>query len=382
MKMIQKFLKSETVLAAAFLAAVASAFFVPPNINYFSYLDYRVLSLLYCLMVVVSGFRNCGVFQVLAQRLCAGARSSRKLCTFLVLLCFFFSMVVTNDVALLTFVPFSILILHLTAQEHISAYVIILQTVAANLGSMATPVGNPQNLYLYSYYNMDIFTFLGTVLPIALASLIILLLLCRLIPAKSITVHFSHPASISSPRRIALYGMLFLLCLAAVLHIIHWGISLAGVVVVLILFDRKLLVQADFGLLATFVCFFIFVGNLGAMEPVKEFLKQILQGKEMLVSALASQVISNVPAAVLFSGFTTNGQALLLGTNIGGLGTPVASLASLISLKAYGKSPAAQKGRYLLLFCGVNIFLFILLLLFAYLLPLLCETGFSTFFCS
>ena len=369
MKKALSFFKSETVFVVSFFAAVVSAFFVPPNISYISYPDYRVLALLYCLMVVVAGFRKCGVFEVLAQRICTGTKSSRKLCTFLILLCFFFSMLVTNDVALLTFVPFTILILSLTAQEKHAPYVIVLQTVAANLGSTATPVGNPQNLYLYSYYDMNASSFFGTVLPVALISLLFLFLLCRFIPQESITVHFSRLAKLSTPRNLILYGVLFVLCLLAVLHVIHWGIAFLGTIAALFIHDRKMLTQADFGLLATFVCFFVFVGNLGAMDSVKNLLKQILSGREMIVSALSSQFISNVPAAVLFSGFTSDGQSLLLGTNIGGLGTPVASLASLISLKAYGKVPYAQKGKYLLFFCVINFVLLALLLGFASVFP-------------
>lgn len=362
MKRVKQFFKQETVLAVSFLAAVVSAFFVAPNRNYFSYIDFRVLALLYCLMVVVAGIREAGVFGTLAQRLCQGTHSSRQLGTILILLCFFSSMFVTNDVALITFVPFAILILTVTAQTKHLPYVITLQTVAANLGSMATPVGNPQNLYLYSYYQIPLGEFFSQVLPWTLLSLIILLILCRFIPSETIQVQFHQAISLASKRHLAILGGLFLLCLLSVLHILPWWIVLVILVLVLLFVKRSLLTKADFGLLATFVCFFIFVGNLGEIPFIQNFLAGLLSGKELIVSALTSQVISNVPAAVLLSGFTQNGNALLLGTNIGGLGTPIASLASLISLKAYAKSPDAKTGTYLLLFSIVNFSLLIFML--------------------
>lgn len=365
MKAIRSFWNREPVLVAAGAAALLSAFFVPPSPAYWSYLDLRVLALLYCLMVVVAGLRQAGLFDLLAQRLCGGTHGSRGIGVALVLLCFFTSMLVTNDVALLTFVPFSILVLTLTAQTDSLPYVVVLQTVAANLGSMATPVGNPQNLYLYSYYQLSPAAFFAAVLPVAGVSLLVLLLLCTRLPNRAVTVSFPHRAALSSPHTLWICLGLFSICLASVLHLLPWQAALAAVVAALLIAQPSLLRQADFGLLATFICFFLFVGNLGALPPVRNSLSSLLEGRELLVSALSSQVISNVPAAVLLSGFTGEGRALLLGTNIGGLGTPVASLASLISLKAYGSSPNARPGLYLALFSAVNFTLLALLLLLA-----------------
>ena len=369
MSRLKRFFRREPVLVISAGCALASALLVPPSPAYWSYLDWRVLGLLYCLMVVVSGLRKAGLFALLAQRLCGGTRGARGVCLLLVLLPFFASMAVTNDVALITFVPFALLVLSLMGQGGLAPYVVALQTVAANLGSMATPVGNPQNLYLYSYYAMDPGQFFRAVLPVAGASALVLCALVLPIPNRQVTVSFPQPARLAGGRVLWASLALFPACLAAVLHLIPWPACLALVAAVLLWADPSLLRQADFGLLATFVCFFLFAGNLGALDPVRSLLSRLLSGRELLLSALASQVISNVPAALLLSGFTQDGRALLLGTNIGGLGTPVASLASLISLKAYLASPGARPGRYLALFSAVNFGLLALLLALAGLVP-------------
>ena len=360
--------KKEPVLLIAAAFAVVSCLFVPPDAAYLGYVDCRVLALLYCLMVVVAGMEQAGVFRRLAALLLKQGSSGKGLCLILVMLCFFSAMLVTNDVALITFVPFAVLVLGASGQAALLPWVVSLQTVAANLGSMLTPVGNPQNLYLYSRYGFGVGEFFALTVPSTLVSFVVLTVLCLLTPARQVTLWQETPEPPmrrEEKQQAALCGVLFCLCLGAVFHLLAWPVLLALVVLALFAFDKKLVLGADFALLATFVCFFVFAGNLARIPAVRELLAAVMAGREILVGAAVSQVISNVPAAVLLAGFTENGAGLLLGVDLGGLGTPIASLASLISFKAYCKAPNAKPGKYLAVFSALNFGLLAVLLALA-----------------
>lgn len=351
---IRDFMKQEVTLCVAFLAAVISCFFVAPDWDYIEYIDWRTLALLYCLMVVVAGFRCAGAFSALAHSLCSKAKSVRTVCAVMVGLCFFSSMLITNDVALLTFVPFAVVVLGFAHQTKELIWVVILQTVAANLGSMLTPVGNPQNLYIYSFYSMDMGGFLAAAAPVWILSLVLLTLSCFCFPKRTIHVFLGEKPSVDV-RGLMVYAALFCVCMLVVFHILAWWWMLAIVLLVLACYERRMLTKADFMLLLTFVCFFVFAGNLTCIDVVSTALKSLLYGHELLVGAAASQLISNVPAALLLSGFTDQAKELLLGVDIGGLGTPIASLASLISLKLYAQSENAETGTFLGRFLLVNV---------------------------
>ena len=362
---VREILQKEKVLVIAAIAAVVSMFFVPPTMAYIDYIDLRVLCLLFSLMAVVAGFQSCHVFEALAQKMLAGEKKLRTIGWVLVALPFFTSMLITNDVALITFVPFTMLVLKMVGAEKEAALIVVLQTVAANLGSMATPFGNPQNLYLYANYNMTGSVFFGTVLPLTLVSLVALWFCGYMVSGHGIQVNFSGKACIHNKVKLGVYVVLFILCLLAVLRIApYWAVT-AMVAIALLVLDRKLLLKVDYALLLTFICFFIFAGNMGEISAVQNFLAGIMEKNTLLTAALSSQVISNVPAAVLLSEFTENGRALLAGVNIGGLGTPIASLASLISLKLYSAEAGTATGgtgRYMKLFVIFNVVGLILLL--------------------
>ena len=360
MAAIRSFVRREPVLLIAALAAMVSCFFVPPDAEYLGYLDLRTLSLLYCLMTVVAGLRQAGLFAHLAHSLCQRTSSLRALALLLVLLCFFSSMLITNDVALLTFVPFAVVVLGMADRKKELIHIVVLQTVAANLGSMLTPVGNPQNLFLYSYYDLSLGDFLRVTLPVWLLSLLLISVSCLLFDRSRMEIFLGEEPGIDR-RGLILYLALFVLCLTVVLRLLSWPVMLAALLAVLLIFDRRILLKADFMLLLTFVAFFIFAGNLARIDAVSALLRRLLAGREYPVTLLTSQIISNVPAALLLSGFTDQSRALLLGVNIGGLGTPIASLASLISMKLYSHSDHAHTGRYLLEFTAVSLVLLLIL---------------------
>ena len=357
---IKCFFKREPVLVIAALAALVSCFFVPPDGAYLGYLDLRTLALLYCLMTVVAGLRQAGFFECLAHTLCCRITSVRSMGILLVLLCFFSALLITNDVALLTFVPFAVVVLGMADRKKDLIYIVVLQTVAANLGSMLTPVGNPQNLYLYSCYDLRFTDFVQITFPIWLCSLVLVTAACFALPREPLSMFLGEEPTLEK-RRFWTNIALFAVCLLVVLRVVPWPVMLMIVIAALLILDRKILIKADFMLLLTFAAFFIFSGNLARIPAVDAVLRRLLSGREYLTSLVTSQVISNVPAALLLSGFTEQYRALLLGVNIGGLGTPIASLASLISMKLYSHSDHAHTGRYLGIFTGINVLMLVIL---------------------
>ena len=364
MNKLISFLKKEPVLSVSALAAIISCFFVSPDREYISYIDFRTIALLYCLMAAVAGFTKAGLFAFLAHSLCIRSRSTRALGGVLVALCFFSSMLITNDVALLTFVPFAVAVLAIAEKEKYILPIVVLQTVAANLGSMLTPPGNPQNIHLFSHYAMSAGEFFSATAPVCALSGVIVALACLFLKKEKVEVNFGECPHVDK-KSLVFSAALFVLSMLVVFRAMEWYVLLPVFVVACLIFDRKLLAKADFLLLLTFCCFFIFVGNIGRIESVRSALAGLIAGREILIGALLSQVISNVPAAVLLSGFTDGGRELLLGVNIGGLGTPVASLASLISMKIYSSSHNANTGKFMAVFLAVNFAMLIVLLAFA-----------------
>ncbi|MBE5922729.1 MAG: citrate transporter [Lachnospiraceae bacterium] len=365
-----QFFKQEAVFTVSLILAVVSCFFELPNAAYIDYIDFHVLSLLFCLMTVIGGFSGIGLFSRLGELLLSKVHSMRTLLFVLVSLCFFSSMFITNDVALITFVPFTILILQMVDRGDKLIFLIVLETIAANLGSMLTPLGNPQNLYLYTISGMRLTEFISVLLPYTLFSFVLLILVILIGKNEPVAIRFvenKENADVASipKKKLFVYTALFLLCLLVVLHIVHFALAFGIVLISVLLIDRKVLREVDYTLLLTFVCFFVFIGNMKNIPAVHGLLSQIISGHEFASGVLASQFISNVPAAVLLSGFTSELSPLLIGVNLGGLGTLIASLASLISYKFYVKTPGAKTGRYLLVFTAYNmLFLAVLTLAF------------------
>jgi di/tricarboxylate transporter len=274
-------------------------------------------------------------------------------------------MLITNDVALITFVPFAIFLLKATKQSRRIIFVVVMQTVAANLGSMLTPVGNPQNLYLYSFYHIKTADFFKITLPVTVFGLVLIAFFLLFGKKEDVEVRFNVLETVVSVRQLYFYLFLFLLSLAAVFYIIDYKVAFAAVGVGVFITNRRLFARVDYGLIATFVCFFIFVGNIGNIAAVSAALTGLIERRELASAVILSQFISNVPAAVLLSHFTGKYKELVLGTDIGGLGTLVASLASLISFKLYVTTEGARPLKYLGIFTVVNVLMLFLLLTFS-----------------
>jgi Na+/H+ antiporter NhaD/arsenite permease-like protein len=364
-KALKEFIAKEPVLCVAAICALATMFIVPPDKEYLHYIDFRVLCLLLCLMAVVAGLKTIGVFHWLTYQLLIRLNSGRALSVTLILLPFFSSMFVTNDVALIIFIPFTLMLLDQLDCRKSIIPVTVFQTIAANLGSMATPVGNPQNLYLYAFYNLSIGEFFSVTLPLTLVSLVALTLASLPLLPKKLPEQALERADIRDVKQLLIYFVLFALCLLTVFRVIPYVLTTVITVAVLFVIDRKLLKQVDYTLLLTFVCFFTVSENLGRVDIIREFLQQLLDKNTLLTAIATSQVISNVPAAIVLSGFSDQWQHLLAGVNIGGLGTPIASLASLITIKFYMRWPGSQIMRFLGYFTVFNVFALAILLFFA-----------------
>ncbi|MGN0136318.1 SLC13 family permease [Anaerotignum sp.] len=355
---ILTFLKKETILCVSGILAAASACIIPPDGQYPGYLDAKVLVLLFCLMAVMAAVQQLGVFDRFASHLLARAHQQRQLAMTLIMLCFFSAMFVTNDVALITFVPFTIMLLErANLREKMIPY-IVMQTIAANLGSMLTPVGNPQNLYLYTISGMEIHDFFAATTPYVLFSYFLLFLFCLaqgskpLAPPKPTA---EKPYDTKEKAYLLVLSVLFFLCILAVFRIIPYQAILLVILLWFLLVQRGILKRVDYCLLLTFVFFFVLIGNLGRIPAIRNALQSLMLGREVLVSFLSCQFISNVPATVLLSEFTNRYDLLLTGVNIGGLGTLIASMASLISYKYFAQVPGAKKGRYLAYFTLMNV---------------------------
>ena len=360
MKNVIAFVKKETVLVIATILAVISAFFVKPGSGYLDYIDFRVLGILLSLMIIMAGWQKNGMFDAVGLWLLARTKNTVQLVGVLVFLCFFFSMIITNDVALLTFVPFAVVMLQRCNQERLMVLVLVLQTIAANLGSMLTPIGNPQNLYLYNLSGMGVGEFIKVMLPYTaisglLLAIVIFVLGARKQPLEGIRKDNTSSMDAGSRKKNPVYLILFILSLLVVVRVIPYYWVLMLVLIVVFFMDRSVLYGVDYCLLLTFVSFFIFTGNMGNLPAVRDTLQNLVAGRELGIGILASQVVSNVPAALLLSGFTSDYKQLLLGVNIGGLGTLIASMASLISYKIYAHNYNRTKGIYLLWFTVANL---------------------------
>lgn len=362
MKKVISFFRSDIVFTIALIAAILSVVLTPLSKEYFSYIDFKVLALLMSLMLIVEGFKSVGTFEVLSHAFLSKVGSIRTASLTLVVLCFFIAMAVTNDVALITMVPFTMAVMDFCTERRI-VFLIVMETVAANLGSMLTPIGNPQNLYLFSFYNLEILEFLKITLPTSLLSLVIIIIVILLVKSRKINIVFDVDVKIEDKKRFSAYIIAFIFCILTVVGIIPYQISFLATIAIVFISKKELFRCVDYGLLCTFIFFFIFVGNISNYDVAANYIQELLVDKEFIIGISASQIISNVPAAVLLSSFTDNYKDLILGTNIGGLGTMIASLASLISWKFYCKRTSARKCLYFIMFTGINLgFLFILIM--------------------
>lgn len=361
-RVIRNKLMEEIIFTISFILAVVTSFLSPPRLDY---IDWKVLISLFNLMLIILAFEKLQILEYISIHILSQYKSARKVSFFLVVLTFFSSMLITNDVALITFVPITLIIARKSGFDPM--LIVILQTLAANIGSGLTPMGNPQNLFLFSFYGISLLDFIKTMLPFALVGLLWLLLLNLKIPEKSLEFSFDS-VSIRSAPKLIVYVILFCIVILSIFDLLSYSIIFVIITLIVLMMDKDLLRKIDYFLLATFVCFFIFIGNLSNLQSITHFIQVLLNtaGKSYFTTILLSQMISNVPCAILVASFTEFWQSVLLGVNIGGMGTLIASLASVISYKFYAKYYDGK--NYLRSF---HMYSFISLLLFTVLLYLI-----------
>ena len=363
---IKNFLKANTVLIIAIVAAAITCFFVPFDEEYLGYFDLRTLSCLFCTLAVVAAFKNIRFFVWLADIIVRRFKSIRTVIVSLVFVTYFGSMIMANDMALVTFLPLGYFVLESCNGKRYMAFTFIMQNIAANLGGMLTPFGNPQNLYLYSFFNIGAAEFFKIMaLPFAAAFLLILGTCLFVKPEKVQVTTKKRPAP--KAWRVAVYSALFIVSVLIVFRIFPYYWGLLAVTVALLVLDFRSVLKVDYGLLLTFCAFFVFSGNMSRIEPVQKFLGTLMDIDPLAFGILSCQVISNVPSAVLLSRFTTDYARLIIAVNLGGLGTPIASLASLITLNTYRKLMPGDTKKYILLFLALNFGFLLILAGFGYL---------------
>jgi len=357
------FIKKNAVMFIALIAAVATSFIVPPDKDYVGYFDFKTLSCLFCVLAVVCALKNIRFFYLLAHSVVQLFKNARMSVMALLYITFIGSMLIANDMALLTFLPLGYIVLEATGKQKYMAKTFILQNIAANLGGMLTPFGNPQNLYLYTKFNIPDGEFVAIMAPSFLLS-IALISACCIIFIKPEPLEIAEEKIALPSVRTATYLLLFALSIVIVFRVIPYYIGLIVVPLSLMILDRKALKNVDYPLLLTFVFFFIFAGNMARIEPVREFFGALLSMNTLLFSAVSCQFISNVPSAILLSQFTDNYRELLVGVNIGGTGTLIASLASLITFREFTKRQKGMTRRYILEFSAFNFAFLIILIVF------------------
>ena len=362
-KAIAGIIKENIVLIIAIIAAIVTSFIIPPDAKYLEYFDLKTLSCLFCVLAVVCALRNIKFFYTLAREIVRRFKNARIAILALVYITFIGSMLIANDMALLTFLPLGFFILSTTKKEKYLAFTFIMQNIAANLGGMLTPFGNPQNLYLYSKFNIPDSEFVTIMFPPFILA-IALITLCCLIFVKNEALEIEESDVKLPIGRVVIYLALFAVAIMMVFRFMPYWVGLIIIPLALIFLDKKALMQVDYGLLFTFVFFFIFAGNMGRIGVVRDFFSYLLNINTLVFSAASCQVISNVPSAILLSQFTDNYRELLLGVNIGGAGTLIASLASLITFKEYTKQDPEHVKEYVVKFSLFNFGFLITLTLF------------------
>ena len=349
---IKKFVKKNIVMIVALFAAVITAFIIPPDGEYIGYFDFKTLTCLFCVLAVVCALKNLNFFYMLARKIVQCFKNARMAILALVYITFIGSMLIANDMALLTFLPLGYFVLTTTGKEKYMAFTCIMQNIAANLGGMLTPFGNPQNLYLYTKFEIPVGEFMAIMAPPFVISIVIITVCCLFVKPEPLKL--ADEKIVLSPWKTTVYLLLFALSIAIVFRGIPYIVGLIIIPLVLIFMDRKALKAVDYPLLLTFVFFFVFSGNMARISVIRDFFSFLLDKSTLIFSILSCQVISNVPSAILLSQFTENYRDLLLGVNIGGAGTLIASLASLITFREYVKHNPGKAGQYIAWFSVFN----------------------------
>lgn len=369
LKKTKNFFKNEIVLSIAIVLTIVTCFFVPPDLEYFQYFEWSTLICLFCILTVVAGLKHTNVFEFISRKIAQLFKTRRMLIFSLVFGTFLLDMIVANDMSLITLLPLSYLSLHSTKNDKYIPITFIFQTIAANMGGMITPYGNPQNLYLYSFFQIPTLEFVKILIIQSVTVLVMLFIGCLFIKNESLKIS-KKPLKKVDKKKAVIYGILFITTILGIFRVIPLWIVVVLVVGLVLLIDRSRFKEVDYALLFTFVVFFIFSGNLARIPLLNNFLTQLVTGNTLLASIISCQFISNVPTAILLSKFTSNYKELLIGVNIGSLGILVSSLASLITLREFLKHYPKDFKKYIVRYTITNFTFLAVLLLVTYLIKI------------
>ena len=347
-----EFVRKNTVMVIAFMAALVTSFIIPVDKAYLGYFDFKTLTCLFCVLAVVCALKNINFFYMLAKEIVKRFKTARMSILVLVYITFIGSMLIANDMALLTFLPLGYFVLSSTGKHKYMAFTFIMQNIAANLGGMLTPFGNPQNLYLYTQFEIPNAEFITIMAPPFVLAVAIITACCMFVKNEPLMI-IPQEEKLNVARALV-YSVLFALSIIMVFNIVHYTVITPIIVIALLFLDRKALAKVDYGLLLTFCAFFVFSGNMSRIDAVSRLFSYLLNINTMVFSALSCQFISNVPSAILLSQFTDNYRELLVGVNLGGAGTLIASLASLITFREYTRHNKGKTGYYVALFSAYN----------------------------
>lgn len=352
-KNIREFIKNEIVLSIAIILTIITCFFVPIDKNYITYFDFNTLVCLFCMLAVVAGLKNTNIFELISKKMIGLFSTRRTVIYALVFGTFFFDMIVANDMSLITFLPLTYIVLHSTNNDRYLAFTFIMQTIAANMGGMITPYGNPQNLYLYSFYKIPTNEFFSILFLQSLTVAVLLWVCCAFLKNEPLKLKNDTKIEINK-NKLYVYIILFILVILSIFRAIPYLIVLAIVTITILIGDKEILKNVDYALIATFCVFFIFSGNIARIPAIKGMISQLVVKNTLLAGIVSCQFISNVPTAIFLSKFTTNYRELLISVNIGSLGILISSLASLITLKEFLKHQPNKFWKYLIMFTIFN----------------------------
>ena len=347
------FVKKEVVLSVAIVAMIITMFFVPIDKEYVEYFEYKTLIALFCMLAVVAGLKSTNIFELVSKKLIGLFKTRRAVIYCLVYGTYLFDMIVANDMSLITFLPLTYLVLHKTNNDKYLAFTFIMQTIAANMGGMITPYGNPQNLYLFSFYEIAIPEFFKALLLQSITVAVMLFVCVLFVKNEPLTLKNEEKFEIKK-KELAVYAILFVLVILSIFRVVPHVVTLALVILAVLIVDRKRFKYVDYALLATFCVFFVFSGNMARIDAVKELISVIVEKNTLIAGVVSCQFISNVPTAIFLSKFTQNWQDLLIAVNIGSLGIIISSLASLITLKEYLKHQPEGLKKYMIKFTLLN----------------------------
>ncbi len=342
MNKVLKFFKNNIIFTIVVVIAAISCFFVPFDKGYLDYFEWNTLACIFLLLLIIAGFANIQFFEKVARIIVKRFKNTRSVIMCLIFVTYVSALINANDMSLLTFLPLAYIVLKYTNNQRYIAFTFIMQNIASNLGGMLVPTGNPQNLYIFSFYKMSLWEFLKIMALPTLMALVLIVIVCMFVKKEPLT-YVDNTNNKLNVKKSIIYGVLYLITLLVVLRVIPWWIAMIVIVIAMAICDWKSFLMVDYTVPLTFVCFFIFSGNMARIPAITNLMESFVDKYTYLTAYISCNLISNVPTAVLLSKFTNNYAHLLVSVNVASLGIIFSSLSGVIALKEYTKVVRKEK---------------------------------------